>query len=281
METMDTKEDLGNTEPNLSDIRREYRRFCFTLNNWTEEEHTALVSFGKKRCKYWIIGKEIGEKNGVPHLQGYMEMNGDKKIRFSALKKICRRMNFRECDGDKESNVVYCSKDKEFIEWERERVLTLKEQLEKELLSEYDGVIWKEWQQKIIEAVKEAPDARTVNWYWEPKGNVGKSYLYNYLSVKYNCIICDGTKENIFNQCLKMIEDEKKRPEIIILNIPRNGYVNYRVLEQLKDRVIYSGKYEGGKVVLPKLHLYVFGNEGPEYDQLSEDRWNVQYIIHQ
>jgi len=42
------------------------RRFCFTLNNWTEEEWDALTEF---QCTWMVMGKEVGE-NGTRHLQG-------------------------------------------------------------------------------------------------------------------------------------------------------------------------------------------------------------------
>lgn len=77
-----------------------------------------------------------------------------------------------------------------------------------------------------------------------------------------------------------MIKDEKKKPELIICDIPRSsrGFINYGVLEQIKNGVIYSGKYEGGQLFLPKLHLLVFSNDMPDIDEMSKDRWNVRGI---
>lgn len=43
-----------------------YSRFCFTLNNWTQEEYEDLTS---RQVKWMVIGKEVGD-NGTPHLQG-------------------------------------------------------------------------------------------------------------------------------------------------------------------------------------------------------------------
>lgn len=49
-------------------------RVCFTVNNYSEEESTALqqwlTSVGDQ-LKYCIVGKEKGEK-GTPHLQGFI-----------------------------------------------------------------------------------------------------------------------------------------------------------------------------------------------------------------
>ena len=43
------------------------RRMCFTLNNWTTEEHDKYVEYGNTLQMFICFGKEIGE-NGTPHL---------------------------------------------------------------------------------------------------------------------------------------------------------------------------------------------------------------------
>lgn len=274
---MEIEGDLGNTESNLWDKRKEFMRFCFTLNNWTEEEHSTLVSYGKNKCKFFVIGKEIGKECGTPHLQGYMETK--KKVRFTSVKKVNGRMNFRPCKGSKEDNVDYCTKDGDFIM--TEKPLTLKEQLKKEFLDRYEGVEWKPWQLEVLDLV-EKEDDRTINWFYETVGNVGKSFVCNYLCAKYDIIICDGKKDNIFNQVNTMIESGK-RPKGIIMDIPRTSYdyVNYGVLETLKNGVCYSGKYEGGQLFLPKMFVICFANERPCENAMSKDRWNIVEIKHQ
>ena len=54
-------------------IKRErVRSFCFTLNNWKQEEYDWLAQKLKsEKVNYYIIGKEKGE-SGTPHLQGYV-----------------------------------------------------------------------------------------------------------------------------------------------------------------------------------------------------------------
>jgi len=48
-----------------------YRNFCFTLNNYTEDQISALLT--KLKTQYIVFAKEIGE-SGTPHLQGYVEL---------------------------------------------------------------------------------------------------------------------------------------------------------------------------------------------------------------
>lgn len=140
----------------------------------------------------------------------------------------------------------------------------------------YSNVTWKQWQQDVLDIVSKEPDSRTINWYWEENGNVGKSFLAKYLKLSKNTIIADGKKDNVFNQLNVMLE-AKKEPEIIILDIPRHGrdYMNYGVIEQLKDGCIYSGKYEGGDCIIDDVHVIIFANFPPEETKFSKDRWNI------
>lgn len=48
------------------------RKWTLTLNNYTEEQRTALLDLPS--LAYAIIGKETGE-NGTPHLQGYLKVS--------------------------------------------------------------------------------------------------------------------------------------------------------------------------------------------------------------
>lgn len=51
------------------------KNWCFTINNWTEEEFQLLQDI---EVQYLVVGKEVGE-NLTPHLQGYVQLK--KKLR--------------------------------------------------------------------------------------------------------------------------------------------------------------------------------------------------------
>lgn len=95
------------------------KRWCFTLNNWTEDERGALVSKFQADGLQYIIGQEIGDQ-GTPHLQGYIEsekrirplpryvvMRGDTKCGHWELAKCDRKTNWKYCakDGNFETNI--------------------------------------------------------------------------------------------------------------------------------------------------------------------------------
>ena len=46
------------------------------------------------------------------------------------------------------------------------------------MLAEYEGVVWKPWQQALLDSLQLE---LTSQWIWDSKGNIGKSHLTAYL----------------------------------------------------------------------------------------------------
>lgn len=96
--------------------------WCFTLNNWTENEFKFLSStlIKNKEKYFYIIGKEVGD-GGTPHLQGYIALKAKKKKfrplpTFEILRENNKNaMHFERAKGNRDQNYKYCSKDGNFI----------------------------------------------------------------------------------------------------------------------------------------------------------------------
>jgi len=80
------------------------RNYCFTLNNYTEEEETSIQGV---ECKYIVYGREIGAE-GTAHLQGLIVFKNPRT--FSAVKAIQERAHWEVCRSVPAS-IVYCKKD--------------------------------------------------------------------------------------------------------------------------------------------------------------------------
>lgn len=256
----------GNTKPPAS-----LRRACFTLNNWTDEEVSHISSYFEGSL--YVIGKEVGEC-GTPHLQGYVEF--PKMIRWTTLTKLNPRIHWEKCRGNRDQNVAYCTKDGNFVS-------TFPKKRKDVLLEKYANVEWRDWQQQILDIIESEPDSRTVNWFWEPTGDFGKSFFSKYLYLKYDPLVVSGKTGDVANQLLKWLEAHEETqafPKLAIMDVPRCSadYINYQIIEKLKDGLLYSGKYEGGICAIDDLHLFVFANVEPDYEKLSMDRWNVVRI---
>lgn len=87
--------------------------WCFTLNNYTEQELQMLKIL---KCKYIIFGHEIGEETETPHLQGFVQFESN--YRFASLKKLNKRISWkRRADVSTEEFAAnYCCKGREIFE---------------------------------------------------------------------------------------------------------------------------------------------------------------------
>ena len=159
----------GNTSPLPKQRKKQVspsKRWCFTLNNWTEDQLSAIVRECDEFCAIAIIGKEVGE-SGTPHLQGYVEF----KIKQRPLSKMpsTKGAHWETSKGSRIENYEYCTKDGDvaFLKGMRAPV-PLKILADEDLYP---------WQDKVMKLVETEPDDRSIHWWWESEGNVGKSAL--------------------------------------------------------------------------------------------------------
>lgn len=86
------------------------RNWCFTLNNYTEDDHVIIRNI---EHKYLVVGKEVGE-SGTPHLQGYIVFQNAKT--FGAVQKLFKRAHLEAMRGTPLEASTYCKKDGDFFE---------------------------------------------------------------------------------------------------------------------------------------------------------------------
>lgn len=94
------------------------KHWCFTLNNYTEEEYKNIIELGSSQTvTYLIVGKETGEKN-TPHLQGYVSLP-TRKRRTQVKQLLGTRCHVEKAKGSPKQNRTYCSKDGDYVEYGR------------------------------------------------------------------------------------------------------------------------------------------------------------------
>lgn len=84
------------------------KRFCFTFNNYTEEEEKKLKEELEKNAKYAVFGHEEGEE-GTKHLQGFVVWKTAR--RPGGLKKINTKIHWENTHGTSKQASDYCKKD--------------------------------------------------------------------------------------------------------------------------------------------------------------------------
>lgn len=274
------RRERGNTsKPSLGNKEVKNRAFSWTLNNYTEEifEKTQKT-LGSLKCLY-VIGKEIGE-SGTPHLQGYSYFTSTKSFRQVKLL-ISDKIHIEKSKGSKEQNFNYCTKDGDYVTNMDYKVKRKPKPLKEPL----KGKVLRPFQKEILDLCDAVvndkyDDERSIHWFYENEGNVGKSSLCKHILMHYDAVIVNGKANDIFNGVVNFKEVNGVYPEIVILDIPRSciDYVNYPAIESLKNGCFYSGKYVGATVIMNSPLVVCLANEGPKSDEMSKDRWKIKRL---
>lgn len=126
------------------------------------------------------------------------------------------------------------------------------------------------WQQSVLDYVSSPPSTRDILWVYCPHGNTGKTYLSKHLVDKYGAFYCNGGKA-------ADITFAYNGESTIIFDYVRDAkeYVNYGVIEQVKNGILFSSKYESGMKRFSVPRVIVMANFQPDKDKFSKDRYNV------
>jgi len=292
------------------------RRYVFTINNYSDAEVASLDALGAStRIQYLIYGREVGE-NGTPHLQGFVifsssirftnakRLIGQRAYLAGAVgtseqaASYCKKDgNFKEY-GQVPSNAGKRNDWEAFKEWihELQRIPTERELINfnTSLYARYskkcyaianaylsspdlvgEGSPRFGWQTRVAGLIdSDQPSQRNIHFVVDEEGGKGKSWICRWALSKHPDkvqILRIGKRDD-----LAYAIDETKR--VFIFDIPREQmtYLQYSVLESLKDQMIFSAKYESSlKVLRNPVQVIVMSNEKPDMTQLTEDRYNV------
>lgn len=131
------------------------------------------------------------------------------------------------------------------------------------------------WQLTVCAIIQqEEAHQRRIHFVVDPEGGSGKSWVTRWALSNH------GEQTQVFRigkrDDLAYAIDETK--SVFLFDVPRGEmmYLQYSVLESLKDQIIFSPKYESASKHLMKCpNVIVFSNEEPDMDKLTEDRYNI------
>jgi len=289
------------------------RNWIFTINNWTPNDEQTLIDFGgSNQCKYLVYGYETGA-SGTPHLQGYVIFRDQKRLR-GAKNLIGPRSHLEPARGSAQSNYDYCTKDglfKEFGELPKTTSSNGFDALKQWVLNhpskptaaevalEWPGLFirygrimqWidsiypapilqegepRPWQRELAETLERPSHDRKIIFVVDRLGGCGKSWFVRWWFTKYANLtqrLSIGKRDDL----AYAIEEHKL---YFFFDIPRAQHelIQYSILEQLKDRMVFSPKYCSRTKVFHTIpHVVVFMNEDPNFNELTNDRYEVIY----
>lgn len=291
------------------------KSWCFTINNYTDEQvlHLRLLA-EYQGLSYLVIGREVAPTTGTPHIQGYVVFN--ERLSLASVRELLPQCHLVRARGTAKQNFEYCSKDGDFEEYgtlptasgnrcqfERFRDWCTelgREPTDRELIDQFPGLYGRyarslrniaqeicprpvlrdgelrPWQADLFTRLEGQADDRTVEFIVDREGGFGKSWFCGYLFSRFvDCqLLGPGKRDDIAHAI-------DRRTRVFLFNIPRGQaeYLNYGLLEMIKDRMVLSPKYESTmKILIHTPHVCVFMNEEPDQSKMTEDRYNIIYL---
>lgn len=135
----------------------------------------------------------------------------------------------------------------------------------------------KPWQLELSQDLEEEADDRTIIFYVDPEGGIGKSWFQRWYMTKnpdLTQILGIGKRDDI-----AFAIDVSR--SVFFFNIPRgqSQFIQYSIFEQLKDRNVFSNKYmSSSKIFNHNNHVVVFMNEHPDMNAMSADRYIIRTV---
>lgn len=274
VDTVDTA--LGNTVPSASSKKQQARSWVFTMHEPKVDTVDTLCETLKGVAKKFVFQLEKAPTTGREHYQGWIMFKNAKTMGgvIKVLEGFGKPPHVEVARGDEDANIRYCTKPetKAGGPWTWGITPMLRDPLA--------GVTLYTWQRKAIEEYNKEPDERTIRWFWDATGNCGKTALAKHLCMNKDTIYVNGKAADVKCAVAKLYADGKP-PRCVIFGIPRTvtaEYVSYSALEEIKDGIFFSGKYESGMVTMNPPHVWVFANFAPDEEKLSKDRWSITYV---
>lgn len=268
------------------------RRWAFTVHGATDEQRRRLIKLFSESedVELAVFSREMGEHSIHPHFQGYFECEKQCSMRERFGDALAsKNFHLEPARASREHNLAYVyavTKPYE-IGW----IQFTKGEFE--IPDRYQG--WmsrfmdtfkpKPFQDEIMKLVEGSPDNRTIHWFWEPTGNVGKTAVAKWLHVMYGALYVSGRGGDIKHALARMRELSESDPSILIVDLSRNARMTKGLLdclESVKNGLLFSGKYDSRTLHMKSPpHVIVFANFPPsemEQHSLSADRWKVRKI---
>lgn len=262
------EEPLGNTSKPKASRINQLMKWCFTFNNYTDQDMETLETKFKEICNKYVFQEEIGE-NGTPHLQGAIWLK--KAMRWSEFK-LSDKIHWEKM-RDEAGSLAYCQKTD--TRKPNGKVCTFGLPKPLNLISNLYP-----WQMSLLAKLQEPPNDRTIIWIYDKDGMGGKTQFVKYCVSHFNMPFATaGGSKDIANLLVNLKKAGRDLNDIncFLFNFARDASskISYSALESVKDGLMTNIKYEAESLIFNSPHIVVMSNDLPQFKKLSSDRWEV------
>lgn len=292
------------------------KSWCFTAPNYSDADYARLVDViaVNPAVEYIVFGRETAPTTGLPHLQGYVVFVNRRTRASTSTFLGIGGIHLEPARATPIEAAEYCKKDGDYyehgtlppargertdistmVQWIKDQptrpseadiachfpsyylryrtnLLLLVDQLRPSVPNVQGDP--RPWQLDLQQLLEDDPDDRTVNFLVDPVGAAGKTWMASWWKTMHpntTQILMVGKRDDL----AYTIDPTCK---YFFFDVPRSQmeFLQYSVLEMLKNRIVFSPKYQSAtKYLTSHVHVVVFCNEQPDYTKLSADRYNV------
>jgi len=276
--TMDAKEHPPPTAEEKDEPVRKKRRvrgpnakhWVFTDQDVTDERQQEWKDLLNSKLTRLAFQEEIGPESGQPHLQGCFSFPTKRR----AAEALFKGPHYEVMMGTAEQASDYANK----TQTRAPGCIPFTQGYPRPIDKwEFDDLC--SCQNVIIDMLRGVCPRtdRTINWFWEPRGNWGKTIVTKVLVDQWDAMVLQGAGKDCLYGIATKIEANGEAPNIIIWDIPRvaQDHISYQSVEALKNALFFCGKFKSAMCRINVPHIVIFSNSPPDESKLSQDRWNI------
>lgn len=290
------------------------KHWQFTINNYNDEHESLLAAEGERDdVAYLIYGKEVGS-SGTPHLQGHVSYRKQLRFskvkerlpdgaHLEVVRLLQSHIEYCKKDGNYSEfgtppKLGNDARSASRVELDEFRATVASGVFESpDLREKHPNVMaryphfarsvvrdlfpkpeklpassLRPWQQRVVELLDAPVDPRRIFFVVDERGNSGKTYLGRFLLGNY-----EKVQVLRAGKVADMALIYSVTTKILVVDVPRQKVdtLQYNFLEQVKDGMLLSGKYESQMKIFKPPHVLVMMNEEPDRKALSEDRYHI------
>ena len=290
-------------------MNRRTKDWLFTINNPTEADLPVYLA---EDMNYLVYQRERGE-DGTEHYQGFIQFKSSKVLRTVKRVSFLTRSHLEPRRGTSLEASNYCQKTDTRIDGpyvygelvsqgQRTDLTSMKklidegatlEEVADESFSNFlryskgireymrlkrprilvETYPLYDWQAGLYDDLRIEADSRKIVFVVDTRGGKGKSWFCRYVSQMLDKVqVLYPTKKADMAYALR----EELRILFVDCSRSFSDFLDYDFLEQAKNRMVFSGKYESSmKYFSDYIHVVVMMNQQPDLSKLSRDRYKI------